>query len=170
MIDESGFYLLPGVVKTYAPRGQTPSLHPRLTRDHLSVMSGITPQGQLYTLTRTRPLTSAESVTFLFHVGRLIGGKLLVIWDGAPIHRSALVKEFLAAGGAGFVHLEQFPAYAPDLNPDEQVWQHLKQVEMKNLCCNALHHLSLELNLAINRLRKKTHLIQSFFAGAGLDL
>jgi transposase len=170
LIDESGFYLLPGVVKTYAPRGQTPILHPFLTRDHLSVMSGITLQGRLYTLTRTQPLTSAESVTFLFHLGRCIGGKLLVIWDGSPIHRSEFVKEFLAAGGAGFVHLEQFPAYAPDLNPDEQVWQHLKQVEMKNLCCNDLHHLSVELNLAINRLRKKPHLIQSFFAGAGLDI
>jgi transposase len=170
LIDESGFYLLPGVVKTYAPRGQTPILHPFLTRDHLSVMSGITLQGHLYTLTRTHALTSAESVTFLFHLGRCIGGKLLVIWDGSPIHRSALVKEFLAAGGAGFVYLEQFPAYAPDLNPDEQVWQHLKQVEMKNLCCDDLHHLSVELNLAINRLRKKPHLIQSFFAGAGLDI
>lgn len=170
LIDESGFYLLPAVVKTYAPRGQTPILHPFLTRDHLSVMSGITPQGRLYTLRRTQPLTSAESVTFLFHLGRMIGGKLLVIWDGSPIHRSAFVKEFLAAGGAGFVHLEQFPPYAPDLNPDEQVWQHLKYVEMKNLCCNDLHHLSLELNLAIDRLRKKPQLIQSFFAGAGLDL
>jgi len=170
LIDESGFYLLPGVVKTYAPRGQTPTLHPFLTRDHLSVMSGITPQGKLYTLTRAEPLTSNESVTFLFHLGRLIGGKLLAIWDGSPIHRSGVVKEFLAAGGAGFVHLEQFPPYAPDLNPDEQVWQHLKHVEMKNLCCNDLNHLSVELNLAINRLRKKSYLIQSFFDGAGLIL
>jgi transposase len=170
LIDESGFYLLPGVVKTYAPRGQTPILHPFLTRDHLSVMSGITPQGQLYTLTRTAPLTSAESITFLFHLGRRIGGKLLVIWDGSPIHRSNLVKEFLAAGGAGYVHLEQFPPYAPELNPDEQVWQHLKQVEMKNLCCRDLHHLSAELSLAINRLRKKPRLIQTFFAGAGLAI
>lgn len=133
-------------------------------------MSGITPQGQLYTLTRAEPLTSAESVTFLFHLGRQIGGKLLVIWDGSPIHRSALVKEFLAAGGAGYVHLEQFPSYAPELNPDEQVWQHLKYVEMKNMCCLNLHQLSTALHLAINRLRKKPSLIQSFFAGAGLDL
>jgi transposase len=161
---------LPGVVKTYAPRGKTPILRPFVTRDHLAVMSGITPQGQLYTLTRAEPLTSTESVTFLFHLGRRIGGKLLVIWDGSPIHRSALVKEFLAAGGAGYVHLEQFPPYAPDLNPDEQVWQHLKHVEMKNMCCLNLHQLSTELQLAINRLRKKPSLIQSFFAGAGLDL
>ena len=94
----------------------------------------------------------------------------MIIWDGSPIHHGALVKEFLATGGAGYVHLEQFPPYAPDLNPDEQVWQHLKHVEMKNMCCHNLHHLSTELNLAVNRLRKKPHLIQSFFAGTGLDI
>lgn len=170
LIDEAGFYLLPGVVKTYAPRGQTPVLQAPCSRDHWSVMSGITPGGKLYTLARPHPLTSVESVHFLCHIGRPIGGKLLPIGDGSPIHRGGLVKEFLQAGGAGFVHLEHFPPYAPDLNPDELVWQHLKHVELKNLCCLDLHHLSVELNLAINRLRKKSSLIQSFFAGAGLDL
>ncbi len=44
-IDESGFYLLPAVVRTYAPRGQTSILRVPLSRDHLSVISGITPEG-----------------------------------------------------------------------------------------------------------------------------
>ena len=49
-IDESGFYLLPGVVKTYAPKGMTPILYEWQTRDHLSVMGGLTPMGKVYTL------------------------------------------------------------------------------------------------------------------------
>lgn len=100
----------------------------------------------------------------------MVGRKLLVLWDGSPIHRSNEVKSFLADGGAQFVQLEKLPAYAPDLNPDEGVWQHLKHVEMRNLCCADLYHLSVELNLAVKRLRKKPSLIQSFFAGAGLDI
>lgn len=169
-IDESGFYLLPGVVRTYAPCGVAPVLHPFVTRDHLSVMSGITPRGQLLKLTRRRPLTSVESIMFLGHVRRIVGRKLLVMWNGSPIHRSREVKAFLANGGALFVRLEKLPAYAPDLNPDEGVWQHLKHVELRNLCCRDLEHLSVELNLAVRRLRKKPSLIQSFFAGAGLDI
>lgn len=47
-VDESGFSLLPGVVRTYAPRGQTPVLRVPLTRDHLSVISGITDQGRRF--------------------------------------------------------------------------------------------------------------------------
>jgi transposase len=158
------------VVRTYAPCGVTPVLHPFVTRDHLSVMSGVTPRGQLYTLVRRRPLTSAEWIEFLGHVRRMVGGRLLAVWDGSPIHRSHEIKAFLTAGGSQFVQLEKVPASAPDLNPDEGVWQHLKHVELRNLCCRDLDHLSVELNLAVKRLRQKPSLIRSFFAGAGLDI
>ena len=169
-VDESGFYLLPGRVKSYAPRGQTPILRVCQRRDHLSVMSGITPGGQLYTLVRDEPLTGCQSVAFLKHLLRHVSNKLLVIWDGSPIHRSDTVKTFLAEGGAQHIHLEPLPPYAPDLNPDEGVWQPLKQVEMKNLCCADLNHLYREFNLAIMRLRNKPHLIRTFFAEAGLKI
>jgi transposase len=169
-IDEAGFYLLPGAVRTYAPCGETPILRCFQTRDHLSVMSGVTMSGHLYTLTRNEPLTSWESISFLLHLSRCLERRLLVIWDGSPMHRSQEVKTFLAQGGSQFVHLERLPPYAPDLNPDEGVWQHLKHVEMRNLCCDNLRHLYGELSLAIKRLRQKPHLVQSFFAGAGLGL
>src|SRR5207248_7469555 len=116
------------------------------------------------------PLRSAECIVFLGHVRRLVGGNLLAVWDGSPIHRSREIKTFLAEGGSQFVQLEKLPAYAPELNPDEGVWQHLKHVELGNLCCRELIHLNIELQLAIRRLRRKQDLIQSFFAGAGLDL
>ncbi|HZA23710.1 MAG TPA: winged helix-turn-helix domain-containing protein [Dehalococcoidia bacterium] len=75
-VDETGCYLLPLVVKTYAPRGQIPVLRAPLSRDHLSVISGITVHGWLHT-----------------H----ISVRLLVIWDGSPIHRCQEVKAFLAS-------------------------------------------------------------------------
>ena len=68
------------------------------------------------------------------------------------------------------IHLEQLPPYAPELNPDEGVWEQLKNVEMRNLSCKDLNHLRIELNLAINRLRSNPRLIQSFFAGAKLSI
>jgi len=78
------------------------------------------------------------------------------------------VKEFLS--GKGCVHLERLPPYAPELNPDEGVWQHLKKVELRNLCCRDLNHLHSELALAIGRLRQKPNIIQSFFAHAKLAI
>lgn len=140
------------------------------TYDHLSVMSGLTLAGQLFTLIRSEPLTGTESVCFLKQVHRQLGTKLLVIWDGSPIHRSAEVKSFLAEGGTRSIRLEPLPPYAPDLNPDEGVWQLLKTVEMRNLCCADFDHLYRQLYLAIRRLRRKPHLLQTCFAGAGLEL
>lgn len=133
-------------------------------------MSGITPTGELFTLTRTDALKGTESVRFLKHLGNSIDRRLLVIWDGSPIHRNAEVKDFLSNGGAPQIHLERLPPYAPDLNPDEGVWQHLKHVEMRNLCCSDINDLSRELHLAILRLRRKPCLVQSFFAGVGLSI
>ena len=169
-VDESGFYLLPAVVRTYAPRGHTPILRVLQTNDHLSVMSGITPQGWLFTMIRNEALNGLDSVHFLNHLLWQIKGKLLVIWDGSPIHRNQFVKAYLEDGAAKKIHLEQLPPYAPDLNPDEGVWDYLKYVELENLCCTNLNDLRQELLLAIRRLRHKPELIQSFFAHAGLAI
>jgi transposase len=168
-VDESGFYLLPGVVKTYGPKGRTPILKEWQSHDHLSVISGITRKANLYTLVRQTALTGADCVGFLEHLLRQIARRLLVLWDGSPIHRGPDVREFLAEDKRHKVHLERLPPYAPDLNPEEGLRQHLKHVEMRNLTCLDLEELHLPYHLAIGRVRQKPHLIQSFFAGAGLD-
>jgi len=160
---------LPGLVRTYAPCGQTPGLRSVYTRDHVSVMSGITMDGRLYTRVRDHALDSLDSMIFLKHLLPHVLEKLLVIWDGSPIHKGH-VRTFLAEGGARQIHLEQLPPYAPDLNPGEGVWQHLKQVEMRSLCCRSLVHLRSELDLALKRLRRKPRLITACFAEAGLPI
>jgi transposase len=168
--DESGFYLLPGLVRTYAPEAQTPVIREKQTRDHLSVMGGMTPEGKVYTLVRQEPLNGLHSIEFLLHLGRVAGRRLLVIWDGSPIHRRAEVREFVAQT-RGAVRVEALPGYAPDLNPwDEGGWHHLKDVEMRNLVCRDLEELHQEFHLAVGRLRQKPHLVRSFFAQAGLRL
>jgi len=170
-VDESGFYLLPGVVKTYGPKGRTPVIDKWLSRDHLSVMAGFTPAAKVYTLVRDHALTSEETVIFLEHLRCQTGKRLLVIWDGSPIHRWGAVPDYLSRGAAKWVHIEGLPGYAPDLSPwDQGGWHHLKHVEMGNLSCMDLEELHLELHLGIGRLRQKPHLIHSFFANAGLSL
>jgi transposase len=168
--DESGFYLLPGVVRTYAPEGKTPVIWEKQTRDHLSVLGGLTPQGKVYTLARQESLNGLHTVEFLSHLLRVAGRRLLVIWDGSPIHRRAAVTEFVAQS-KGKVRVEALPGYAPDLNPwDEGGWHHLKHVQMRNLVCRDLEELHEQFHLAVARLRQKPHLVHSFFAQAGLAL
>jgi transposase len=167
-IDESGFYPLPSVVRTYAPVGHTPILREWWTRDHLSAMSAISPEGQRYFHCQDGALHSEDVMAFLEHLLREVPGRMVIIWDGSPIHRSQTIKEFLANGASHRLHLERLPAYAPELNPDESVWQQLKGVELRNLCCFHLPHLRRELRAAVKRVRRKPRLIQSFFRGAKL--
>lgn len=166
-VDESGFYLLPFVARTYAPRGRTPVLRAPLTRDHLSAISAITPDGRLLTHIQDAAFRGPAIVAFLRQLLRQVRGKLLVIWDGAPIHHCQPVKDFLTAGAATRLHLERLPGYAPELNADEGVWNLLKRRELANRCCHDLDELRWELGLAIRRLQRKPHLLRACFRQCG---
>ena len=72
------------------------------------------------------------------------------------------------AGARGKIHVEPLPSYAPDLNPVEWLWRHLKEVELRNVTCLDLDQLHQELHLALGRVRQKLRLVQSFFEGAEL--
>jgi transposase len=157
-------------VATWAPVGHTPILRVKLTRDHLSAISGVTPAGQLFLQVRQAAYDAEAVVAFLRVLLRKIPGKLLIIWDGSPIHRAQPIKDFLKRGAARRVWLEQLPGYAPDLNPDEGIWNYLKRVELANVCCPNLDSLQTELIRARERLRHRRHLSRSCFSQCGLFL
>ena len=154
--------MLPAKVRTYAPRGQTPVLRVPLTRDHVSASSALTTQGRLLVRLQRSAYRSHGVVRFLKHLLQHIPGKILVIWDGAPIHRSRVIKEFLASGAATRLQLERLPGYAPELNPVELVWRYLKQVALRNGCCATLEALQYELRLAIASIRHKRDVLRTF--------
>jgi transposase len=157
-------------VRTDAPRGETPVLRVPLTRDHLSAISAITPAGQILLQVKERSLRGPDIVRFLRHLLRHLPGKLLVIWDGSPIHRAQVVKDFLAQGAAKRLHLEPLPAYAPELNPDEWLWQYLKHRELRNVCCHSLSELRDELRRAVARVRHKLAVVRAWIRHCGYSL
>jgi len=158
-MDESGFRLLPALVRTYAPRGQTPTLDVPLSREHLSVMGALTLDGTLLTWIQDHSVKGPDLVRFLKHLLARISGNILLIWDNLPAHRGQAVKDFLASRAAKRLTLKALPSYAPDLNPQEGIWRFLKHVELKNVCCHHLTELRLEVRRAIERLRFKANVI-----------
>jgi|GEM_PF-6618550 len=126
--------LLHGAVKTHAPRARTPVLDEWQTRDHLSVMGGGTPRGKVYTLVRPRPLNGLHTMDFLLHLGRSAGDRLLVVWEGSPIHRRPERNEF-GAEARRKIRRERLPSYVPNLNSVEWLWRHLQEVELRNVTC-----------------------------------
>ena len=138
-----------------------------LTRDHLSAISAITADGQLFLSVQPQSIRGPDVMRFLKRLLRHLPGELLVLWDGSPIHRARAVKDFLAAGGAARIRLEQLPAYAPELNPDEGIWRLLTRAELRNRCCPPPWHLRGELRNAAARLRRRPHLVRACIRHAG---
>jgi transposase len=166
-VDPSGCSLLPLAVRTWAPCGQTPIVRVPLTHDHLAAISGSTANGRLFMQTQDQAYHSPAVVRFLRLLRRKVRGKLLVIGDGAPIHRGQPSKDFLHKGAARRRHLEQLPGYAPEVHPDEGIWNYLKRVELGNRCCHDLAELALALRRAKERLRHQRHVIQACIRQAG---
>jgi transposase len=128
-IDESGFLLIPSVRKTWSPVGQTPILLHRYRHDRISAISGIAVSPKrfhctLYCQLYEDNIQGEEVAVFLRYLLRQVRGHLIVLLDNGKTHRSDPVGELLARTSR--LHLVPFPPYAPELNPDEGVWNHLK--------------------------------------------
>jgi len=108
-----------------------------------------------------------QVIEFLQHLQRHIPGKLLVLWDGASIHRSALVRDYLATT-RGRVSVERLPAYAPEINPVEYMWGHLKTHEIANLVATKAWELSFEATAALRRMRRRSSIIMACYTQAEL--
>jgi transposase len=129
-IDESGFLLIPSVRKTWSPIGQTPIFHHRYRHDRISAISGIGVSPKrfhctLYCQLYQDNIQGEEVAVFLRHLLQQIHGHLIVLLDNGTIHRGDPVQELLTRTSR--LHLESFPSHAPELNPDESVWNHLKR-------------------------------------------
>jgi len=138
-LDESGFGLNPSVRRTLAPRGQTPVLEAWDRRDRISAISCITlspllarPGLYFDLLPVNRTVHAEEVVEFLEELRGQLRGPFTVIWDRHKIHGKAkAVKAYLAKHPE--VVAEDLPAYAPQLNPDEWVWNWTKYGRLSNL-------------------------------------
>lgn len=154
-------------MRTWAPRGATPELRAPLTRDHVSLLGGVTPDGRLLVQQLTMPVDSEAIILWLEWLQQVMPGKLWILWDGAPIHRSKSLRAYLAEGAGKRIHLERFPGYAPELNPAEGVWQYLKHVELRNCCYADMPALKRGITDAIHRMQKNPELVKACFRQVG---
>ena len=159
--------LTPTVRRTYAPRGQTPIHRCWDRRDRISAISAITvsPRRQrlgLYfeLLPDNKNVRAEQVIEFLRLLRRQLRRPLTIIWDRSNVHRAMVVREFIARNRS--VVTAHFPAYAPELNPDEGVWSYTKFARMANYAAADTTDLRQNLVGEMNRLRKRPDLLASF--------
>jgi putative transposase len=99
----------------------------------------------------------------------LDGDKVTLIWDGLPPHRSKAMQAFIKSQRHWLV-VERLPAYAPDLNPVEQVWGNLKGGELANLCLDTIDEAEEIVDQGLCRIGNDARLAFSFLRHCGLEL
>ena len=114
-------------------------------------------------------IKSLQVVQFLKHLQRHVPGKLLVLWDGASIHRSARVRDYIAST-EGKIEVERLPAYAPELNPVEYLWAHWKHHELANFCPKDFAELTVHARAKLRRTQRRKTLIAAFWKQAELPI
>lgn len=153
-------------MRTWAPRGQTPLLQETFNWKSLSIIGGMA-LWRFYFQIHTGSIKGPQVIEFLQHLQRQLPGRLLILWDGASIHRSALVRNYVDST-QGRIQVERLPAYAPELNPVEYMWGHLKTHEIANLIVTHAWELSLEATAALRRMRRKRSIVAACYTQAEL--
>lgn len=110
-------------------------------------------------------ITHIEVACFLRLLLHHLRGPIILVWDGGSIHRGPALRDLLARHSR--LHVERFPAYAPELNPDEQVWNHFK-AKLANGCPLIIDHLLDDLTQLTPRTRRSPKLLRSFIAASDL--
>lgn len=106
-------------------------------------------------------------IAYLKHLRRHLKRKLLVIWDGAPMHKSKATREYILSTKGAIVAFP-LPPYAPELNPAEYIFGHLKERKLANYCPDSIRQLRDAATRALSNMRRRPRLISSFWAGAKL--
>jgi transposase len=133
-------------------------------RDRISAISALTVspgRGRLglYVGFHRKNITGVEVPGFLRHLQRHLRRPIVLLWDGGSIHRGRIVTQYLA-GGRGRFHVYRFPAYAPELNPDEYVWNQSKRY-MANATPKDIDELSENLRVALGRIGDSQRLLKA---------
>jgi len=148
--------LIPSVVRTWAPEGQTPiHRHRQGRRDKISVISGISlsPQRQqlgLYYLLFFDNIGQEEVCVFLRELLRHLRGPIIVLLDNSSTHKGEPLHKLLHQHPR--LSIEYFPSYAPQLNPDEGVWSLAKR-DLANSCPKNVEELMEDILRSIERIK-----------------
>lgn len=146
---------------TWAPVGQTPVVEVTGRRFSFNMISAVSPRGEFRFMIHEGSVTATTFKEFLTRLMVGASKPIFLIVDGHPIHKSKLVKDYVASLD-GQLTLFYLPPYAPQLNPDEQVWAHVKRQVSRQLVQSLDDMKSLALG-ALRRIQKLPDLVKSFF-------
>ena len=160
--DESGFRADSVHGRTWAERGQTPVVERPGQRQGMSAASAVNAKGAFWFATYEGGLSGELFVTLLKRLMFKRRKPVHLVIDGLPAHRKAVVKDYVASTN-GKLTLHFLPGYAPDLNPDELVWSHVKRTGVARRPLQKGEELGPKIHEQLAKIGRNPKLVRSFF-------
>src|ERR687893_162565 len=148
--------------RSSAPRGRTPAVRVNHKRANLGLISAVTNKGELRWMVLDGAIKAPDLLRFLARLVQDAGGKVFLILDRLPVHRSAKVRAWLA-GQEAEIEVIYLPGYSPELNPDEGVNGDLKQAVTGREPARSKAQLKRAAIGHMRRLSKLPDRVRSFF-------
>lgn len=162
--DESSFLLNPTYIRSYWLKNEDFTLESWDKQfNTYGVCGAISPEGKFVYTHQNENFKGEDMVEFLKKLLDKVEEKITLIWDGASIHDCKVVRAFLATLPEGRLKLVRQPAYSPELNASEQVWNYLKNVLLRNKVFKSTEELADELKMALKKMQTKNQTIKCFF-------
>jgi transposase len=160
--DESGFRADTVHGKTWAKRGETPVVERPGQRQSISAASAVNARGAFWYCTYDGGLTAELFVKLLKRMMRRRTKPVHLVVDGLPAHKTKLVKEYVASTSR-MLTLHFLPGYAPELNPDELVWSHMKRSGVARSPLRRGEKLKHKIEAQLAKIKRMPQLVRSFF-------
>jgi len=161
-LDEAGVRSDQVLGRTWGLRGQTPEVHTSGRRQSVNAISAVTASGGFWYEIYTERLNASRFVELLTHFMRGRKRPVFLILDGHPAHIAKLVTQYVQRL-AGRLELHFLPGYAPELNPDEFVWNHLKRQGVSKTPLRRDESLRSRVQSDLAHIQSRPALIRSFF-------
>jgi transposase len=160
--DESGFRADTVHGKTWAPKGKTPVIQRPGQRQSISAASAVNAKGGFWFATYQGALNAELFIELLKKLMKGRNKPVHLVVDGLPAHKKANVREYIAST-QGKLSMHVLPGYAPDLNPDELVWSHVKRTGVARNPLRAGEKLELRIEKQLHDVQRNRRLVRSFF-------
>jgi transposase len=159
--DESGFRADTVRGKTWGKKGETPVIARPGQRQSISAASAVNSKGAFWYSTYQGGLNGQLFVQLLKQMMRNRNKPVHLVVDGLPAHKTKLVKEYVAST-EGRLTLHFLPGYAPELNPDELVWSHVKRTGGSRTPLRKGEKLSEKIEMQLAAIKKMPRLVRAF--------
>jgi len=148
--------------KTWALKGQTPVVETTGARFSVNMIAAIDTRGQMRFMTTKETVHRQRICDFLHKLMHDNEGPVFLIWDGHPTHRSGKVRECIESFN-GQLEVYFLPSYSPELNPSEQVWNHVKAHGTGRMSISGPDKFKSMIVGHLRKLQKLPRIIRSFF-------